>query len=85
MTVYFYHKFGWDGITFSIIDLDSSDKEFYHLYPGCCLKSFKLHNSLWPTNKILHQHKQAPSPIYPVETCTQKTTTMYSTASRLNL
>ena len=63
MADYFQHKFGWDNKTFSNIDWDSSEKEYCCLSPGCCLASFKLQNSLWPTNKTLHQHKQAPSPL----------------------
>ena len=58
---YFQHKFGWDNITFSNIDWDSSEKEYCHLSPGCYLASFKLQNGLWPTNKTLHQRKQALS------------------------
>ena len=60
MADYFQHKFGWDNITFSNIDWDSSEKEYYCLSQGRCLASFKLQNGLWPTNKTLHQHKQAP-------------------------
>ena len=56
MADYFQHKFGWDNITFSNINWDSSEKEHCCLSPGCCLVSFKLQNGLWPTNKTLHQH-----------------------------
>ena len=63
MTVSFCHKFGWDSITYYNIDLDSTDKEYYHLFTGCCLESYKLQNGLWPTNKTLHQRKQAPFPL----------------------
>ena len=63
MADYFQHKFGWDNINFSKIDWDSSEKEYCCLSPGCCLASFKLQNGLWPTNKTLHQRKQAPFPL----------------------
>ena len=56
MADYFQHKFGWENITFSNINWDSSEKEHRCLSPGCCLVSFKLQNGLWPTNKTLHQH-----------------------------
>jgi hypothetical protein len=61
----FLNKFGWDTPTFSNIDWDSSEREYQRLSPGCRLASFKLQNSLWPTNKILHQRKQIPSPLCP--------------------
>ena len=63
VTDYFQHKFGWDNITFSNIDWDLSEKEYCCLFPGRRLASFKLQNGLWPTNKTLHQCKQAPSPL----------------------
>ena len=63
MADYFHHKFGWDNITFSNIDWDSLEKGYCHLSLGLCLASFKLQNCLWPTNKTLHQCKQAPSPL----------------------
>ena len=63
MQDYFLNKFGWDTPTFSNIDWDSSEREYQHLFPGHCLASFKLQNDLWPTNKILHQCKQIPSPL----------------------
>ena len=63
MADYFHHKSGWDNITFSNIDWDSSEKEYCRLSPGRRLASFKLQNGLWPTNKTLHQRKQAPSPL----------------------
>ena len=63
MADYFYHKFDRDNITFSNIDWDSSEKEYQRLSLVCCLASFKLQNSLWPTNKTLHQRRQAPSPL----------------------
>ena len=85
MADYFQHKFGWDNITFSNIDWDSSKKEYYRLSPGCCLASFKLQNSLWPTNKTLHQRKQAPPPPYvPGVTCTQKPIIMCYALNKLN-
>ena len=63
MADYFQHKFGRDNKTFSNIDWDSSEKEYYRLSPGRRLASFKLQNGLWPINKTLHQRKQAPSPL----------------------
>jgi hypothetical protein len=63
MQDYFLNKFGWDAPTFGNIDWDSSEREYQHLSPGCRLASFKLQNGLWPTNKILHQRKQIPTPL----------------------
>jgi hypothetical protein len=63
MEDYFLNKFGWDTPTFSNIDWDSSEREYQRLSPGRHLASFKLQNGLWPTNKILHQRKQIPSPL----------------------
>ena len=62
MLDYLLNKFGWDVLTFGNIDWDSSEREYQHLSLDLCLASFKLRNSLWPTNKILHQCKQIPSP-----------------------
>ena len=47
----------------SNIDWDSSEREYQRLSPGQRLASFKLQNGMWPTNKILHQRKQIPSPL----------------------
>jgi hypothetical protein len=63
MQNYFLNKFGWDTPTFGNIDWDSSEREYQCLSPGCYLASFKLQNGLWPTNKILHQRKQIPTPL----------------------
>ena len=63
MADYFQHKFGWDNITFSNIDWDSSEREYFCLSPCRHLASFKHQNGLWPTNKTLHQGKQALSPL----------------------
>ena len=63
MADYFHQKFGWDNITFSNIDWDSSEKEYCRLSPGRRLASFKLQNGMWPTNKTLHQRQQAPFPL----------------------
>ena len=65
MEEYFHKKFGWDTATFHNIVLDASEKEYHRLSPGRQLASFKLQNGLWPTNKILHQHKKIPSPLFP--------------------
>jgi hypothetical protein len=65
MQDYFLNKFGWDTPIFSNIDWNSSEREYQCLSPGWRLASFKLQNGLWPTNKILHQRKQIPSPLCP--------------------
>ena len=64
MQDYFLNKFGWYTLTFVNVDWDSTEREYQHLSPGCHLVSFKLQNGLWPTNKIIHQHKEILSPLY---------------------